>query len=225
MNKKAITKQEEWGAVLKELENENFKLASYDNTLISAIGDIIGKKILDYGAGPGILALVLQKMGAEVKVWDINHEMRDKSAEKIGRKNIYSNINKMSKNYFDIIICNLVLCIISETEVRNLLNHIINIIKRNGVVYIGFCNPKIFSIKESNLDFRFPNGNQYEDNHDYKKIKKEGGYEIIESHRPIEWYKQIFNEAGFNIIDILLTPEYSLKGERINDFIIFKLNK
>ena len=225
ITKKLVADQKEWSAVAKELEDENLKLASYDDTLMSAIGDIRGKKVLDYGAGPGVLALGLQKMGADVKVWDINNEMREKAGAKIGAENIYSDVNQVPQNFFDIIICNLVLCIVPEVEVKNIVGNIKNFLNETGSAYIGFCNPKIFQVAESNLDFRFPTGNKYEDGHDYKKIKKEGGYEIIETHRPIEWYEKAYIDAGLKRTDTFFTPEYELKGKKIRDFIIFKLEK
>lgn len=224
-SKKLVAEQKEWGVVAKELESENLKLASYDNTLMSAIGDIKDKKVLDYGAGPGILALGLQKMGADVKVWDINNEMREKSGTKIGAENIYSDISQVPQNFFDIVICNLVVCIVPEDEVKNIVKNIKMVLKNGGSAYVGFCNPKIFQVAESNLDFRFPTGNNYEDNHDYKKIKKEGGYEIIETHRPIEWYEKIFGDVGLRTADTFYTPEYELKENNIRDFIIFRLLK
>lgn len=224
-NKKLVADQKEWSVVAKELDAENLKLASYDNTLMSAIGDIKDKKVLDYGAGPGVLALGLQKMGAEVKVWDINNEMREKAGAKIGSENIYNDISQVPENFFDIIICNLVLCIVPEVEVKNIVKNIKNLLNETGLVYIGFCNPKIFQVTESNLDFRFPTGNKYEDNHDYKKIKKEGGYEIIETHRPIEWYEKIYTDIGLKLQDTFFTPEYELNGNKIKDFVIFKLGK
>ena len=224
-SKKLVAEQKEWGVVAKELEAENLKLASYDNTLMSAIGDIKDKKVLDYGAGPGVLALGLQKIGADVKVWDINNEMREKAGAKIGSENIYSDISQVPQNFFDIVICNLVLCIVPEDEVKNIVKNIKMVLKEGGSAYIGFCNPKIFQVAESNLDFRFPTGNNYEDNHDYKKIKKEGGYEIIETHRPIKWYEKIFGDLGLRLAEEFYTPEYELKDNKIMDFIIFKLSK
>ena len=127
--KKLVADQKEWSVVAKELEAENLKLASYDNTLMSAIGDIKDKKVLDYGAGPGVLALGLQKMGADVKVWDIGNEMREKAGAKIGVDNIYNDISEVPQNFFDIIICNLVLCIVPEDEVKNILNNIKDFLK------------------------------------------------------------------------------------------------
>lgn len=223
--KKLIADQKKWSEVASELEAENLKLASYDTTLMAAIGNVRGKKVLDYGAGPGVLALGLQKMGAEVKVWDINREMREKAGTKIGAGNAYATLDQIPKNFFDIIICNLVLCIVPENTVKSIINNIKGFLNEVGCAYIGFCNPKIFNVSESNLDFRFPTGNAYEENHDYKKIKKEGGYEIIETHRPIEWYTSVFSGAGLRLVETLFTPEYILKGRRIQDFAIFKLQR
>jgi 2-polyprenyl-3-methyl-5-hydroxy-6-metoxy-1,4-benzoquinol methylase len=222
---KLVADQKEWSAVAQELETENLKLASYDNTLMSVIGDVTKKKILDYGAGPGVLAVGLQRMGADVKVWDINSEIREKAGAKIGAENIYNDIRQVPKNCFDIIICNLVLCIVPEIEVRNIVENIKDSLTAGGSAYIGFCNPKIFQVAESNLDFRFPTGNTYEDNHDYKKIKKEGGYEIIETHRPLDWYEKIYAKASLKLTGTFFTPEYELNGNKISDFVISRLEK
>ncbi len=222
---KIVAHQEEWDKVAKELEHENLKLMSYDNTLLSHIGALKGKRILDYGAGPGVLAMALSRLGAAVKVYDISLEMRENAGHKIGAKNVYEKIVDIPKDFFDIVICNLVLCIVPENEVREIVKNIHKVLKHSGLAYIGFCNPKIFNVAESNLDFRFSTGSKYEVNHNYKKIKKEGGYEIIESHRPIEWYEKVYKEGGFNLANELFTPEYKLKGHKIKDFIIFKLKR
>ncbi len=180
---------------------------------------------LDYGAGPGVLALALQKLGTEVKVWDINPEMREKAAAKISRRNVYGSKAELPAGFFDVVICNLVLCIVPEEEVRAIVDAIQEALAPRGVAYIGFCNPKIFRVRESRLDLRFPSGKAYEENHDYRKVKKEGRYEIVESHRPIEWYERVFAEAGLQVAKTLFTPEYELNGDRIEDFVIFQLRR
>ena len=119
--KKIVKEQTEWDNVIQELESENLKLASYDNTLVPLLGDISGKTILDYGAGPGILALALKKLGGDVKVFDINLEIQEKAAEKIGDENIYKKFEDISKEHFDLVIANLVLCIVSESEVKKIV--------------------------------------------------------------------------------------------------------
>lgn len=125
----------------------------------------------------------------------------------------------------DFIICNLVLCINPEDEVRKIVKNISSFLRESGAAYIGFCNPKIFNVPESNLDFRFPTGDAYETNHRYKKIKKEGNYEIIEDHRPLDWYEGVYADAGLITVAKHFTPEYKLKGNKIRDFVIFELRK
>lgn len=205
-----VAHQKEWDKVLQDLDSENLKLMSYDNTLVPLLGNVRGKRILDYGAGPGILALALSRLGADVKVWDINADMREKAAQKIGEENMYQSLEDIPRDHFDSIICNLVLCIVPEDEVRAIVKNIAAMLNEKGQVFVGFCNPRIFSVHESQLDFRFQTGDAYEVNHDYKKIKKEGGYQIIESHRPIEWYEQIYKGEGLKIVDEHFTPEYEL---------------
>lgn len=219
-----IAHQEEWDKVSKELDAENLKPMSYDNTLVPLLGQVREEKILDYGAGPGVLAVGLMRLGADVKVWDINPDMRREAAKKIGGDNVYRALEDIPRGHFDVIICNLVLCIVPEDEVRRIVRNIASMLSGHGQAFIGFCNPLIFDIQESQINTRFPTKHRYEDNHDYPKIKKEGGYRIIESHRPIAWYEKTFQEAGLRIIREHFTPEYEFKGKKICDFIIFQLS-
>ncbi len=222
---KTISMEKEWGKVARELEAEELKLQSYDPTLLKLCGDVGGKRILDYGPGPGILAYALQKLRAEVQAFDISAEMRQACAQKIGMRNVYDSVAKIPKNSYDIVVCNLVLCINDGEETVFIVRNIRDELKPSGFALIGFCNPKIFSIPESQLDIRFQTGAKYDDNHIYKKIKKEGFYQILEWHRPIEWYQKIFEENGLRIVEVAFTPEYEFQGRKIQDFIIMKFEK
>ncbi|HYF05225.1 MAG TPA: class I SAM-dependent methyltransferase [Patescibacteria group bacterium] len=220
-----ITEQNEWHHVVRDLEAEEIKLASYDKTLIPLLGDVREKNILDFGSGPGVLCAVLQKLGANVKAYDINPQILADAAKKIGKQNVYEDWIKVPQGYFDILICNLVLCIVTDAEAIRICEQIQSTLAQEGYAYIGFCNPKIFDIRESKLDFRFPTGNVYGENHSYRKVKKEGKYVILETHRPIDWYKKIFAKTGLELVETFYTPEYELGGKDIQDFIIFKLKK
>ena len=224
-NRILISGQGQWSRVLKELESEKIKLAYYDNTLIPLLGNLKNKKVLDYGSGPGVLATAIKARGADVRIFDISPEMRMRAGERIGHENVYKKIDEVPQDYFDFIICNLVLCIVPEEEVKRIVSNIKSFLNKKGFVFIGFCNPLIFDVPESKIDFRMLTKYKYEDNHNYKKIKKEGNYEIIESHRPIEWYTKIYDDMGFSVVNTIFTPEYELKGRKIKDFVIFKLKK
>jgi 2-polyprenyl-3-methyl-5-hydroxy-6-metoxy-1,4-benzoquinol methylase len=224
-NKKLIANQDKWAEVSRELKAEKIKLAFYDDTIIPLLGDLEGKKVLDYGGGPGVLLTALEKLGAKVKEYDISEEFRKQAAEKIGAENIYETAEEIPSDYFDFAICNLVLCIVDEDEVKRIVLNVKKAINKKGLAYIGFCNPKLLDVPETNLDLRPTPEHKYEENHSYMKTKKEGGYEIIENHRPIEWYENIYKEAGLSLVDTIFTPEYELNGRKIKDFIIFKLSK
>lgn len=224
-NMTLVSSQKQWGRVMKELEAEKIKLAYYDNTLIPLLGGLNGKKVLDYGGGPAVLATALKARGADSRLYDISADMRNRAAERIGKENVYRRVEDISHDYFDFIICNLVLCIVPEDEVVRIVKHIHDELKPTGFAYIGFCNPLIYDVPESQIDFRMQTKNNYEDNHNYKKIKKEGNYQIVESHRPIEWYLKIYEEAGLTLVDTIFTPEYEFNGRKIEDFVIFKLKR
>lgn len=222
---KLISEQSEWARVAKELEAENLKLASYDSTLLDLLGDVRGKKLIDYGCGPGVLASALQRGGADIRAYDISEKMRVHCGDKIGHDRVYVSVDAIPQNYFDGVICNLVLCIVNEDEVRKISRNIRDVLHQEGRVYIGFCNPFIFNVPESRLDLRDQTEQSYEKNHRYWKTKKEGEYRIIEEHRPIEWYEQIFTKSGLIVLNKHFTQEYELKGRKIKDFIIFELGK
>ncbi len=224
-NQKYVGEMREWARVAGELAGEDLKQKIYDNTLVDLLGNLRGKRILDYGAGPAVIARRIQELGAHVRVFDISQEMLKISEEKLGPKTAYHTRTEIPKSEFDIVLCNLVLCIVPEEEVAVIARNIERALKDSGVAYVGFCNPRIFDIPESIMDLRMQTGNAYDDNHTYKKVKKEGGYQILELHRPIEWYLGVFRTSGLEFRDIHFTPEYDANGRRISDFVIFRLGK
>ena len=221
MSNKHIEKQDQWSKASAELSEEVIKLASYDTLLLEILGDIKKKKILDYGCGPGILLKELDSRGADVYGFDISEELINKATEILPPHKLSTDLNL--KMNVDVVICNLVLCIVEEAEVNNILLNIKELIKTEGSVYIGFCNPKIFNISESQLDLRERTSCLYEENHEYTKTKKEGGYTIIEKHRPIEWYRNVYQNNDFTIVTEYSTKEYEINNKKVEDFIIFEI--
>lgn|SRR3989338_4051703 len=215
----------EWSAVSGKLVAEKIKLNAYDNTLLKEMGGLRGKEILDYGSGPGVFASVLAAKGASAKCFDISAQLRRECGEKLGTQNVIEKASAIPSGFFDCVVCNLVMCIVDEAEVKRIAGHIRRSLKPDGIAYIGFCNPRIYDLPESQLDFRFPTGSSYRENHEYLKVKKEGNYEIVEIHRPIEWYEKIFAEEGLKIDGIIYTPEYGVSNRQIHDFIIFKTSR
>ncbi|MEW5955648.1 MAG: class I SAM-dependent methyltransferase [Candidatus Micrarchaeota archaeon] len=224
--KKFVGLKSDWAAVLAELEGEDLKQKIYDNTLFSLLGDLKGKRLLDYGAGPGVVAERAAKLGAAVKVFDVSEDMRKKAGQKVGAKNVYADAAQIPDGEFDAVVCNLVVCIVpDEAKVVNITKNIKRCLRKNGRGFIGFCNPRIFDLPESVIDFRIQTGNKYWENHEYEKIKKEGGYRIVEMHRPLEWYEKVFGDAGLKVRGLHFTPEYEMRGRKVSDFAIFEVGR
>ena len=186
--------------------------------------NIKNKTILDYGCGPGILASALRKGGGSTWAYDISPEMRNLTALKIGNENVHSTVFDIHNSFYDVIICNLVMCIVDENEVLHISRNIQAALKDSSSrAFIGFCNPHLLTISETQLDLRPEPTCNYNQNHSYLKTKKEGCYQIIENHRPVEWYEKVFVKANLHVVKRHFTPKYELKGNEIQDFIIFEL--
>tara|TARA_Y100000310_G_C20675937_1_gene813032 strand:- start:1391 stop:2095 length:705 start_codon:yes stop_codon:yes gene_type:complete len=221
---KLISEQNEWSGVAEELAAENLKLASYDESLLGILGSVAGRDILDYGCGPGVLASTLLRGKGNVQAYDVSEEMRHLSGEKIGHDNVISTVGDISQGFYDAVICNLVMCIVDEGEVRTISRNIRSSLKDGqSRAYVGFCNPHLLDVAETQLDLRPEPACEYHENHSYMKTKKEGGYQMVENHRPIEWYESVFAETGLKVVERHFTPEYELGGRTIQDFIIFEL--
>ena len=180
---------------------------------------------MDYGCGPGVLASALSRGGADIQIYDISPDMRHLAGEKIGHDRVYNSIGEIPRDHFDCVICNLVLCIVGDEVVSEIVRNLGDMASKEGTIYTGFCNPKIFNVEESQLDLREPTGQGYGENHQYRKIKKEGGYQIFEEHRPLEWYEEAFTNSGLVVLQKHFTPEYELKGNYIEDFVIFEMKR
>lgn len=223
---KIIIEKLNWDKVYKDLENEVLKTSTYDDFIIKLMGDLKDKKILDYGSGPGVMAKALHDHGAIVDVYDINEKILKMAAKRVNSQRIIYNKEKITENYYDFVLCNLVVCIVDHDEVLDIAIDIRNALNaKSGIAFIGFCNPLIYQFHETNLDIRHSGNMQYNKNHMYLKEKKEGNYVIPEMHRPIHWYDQIFEKSGLKIIKKIFTPSYDVNGDEINDFIIYKLGK
>jgi 2-polyprenyl-3-methyl-5-hydroxy-6-metoxy-1,4-benzoquinol methylase len=224
--KTKVIRQNEWHEVYEELTAEELKLSVYDDFIIRIMGNVKDKKVLDYGCGPGVIDNVLEKLDADVDVYDINERILKMVRKRLPNVNIEYDATGINVNTYDFVLCNLVLCIVEDDEVTEISKIIYNSLKNGGIALVGFCNPKIFNIHETKLDKRHHIGKRYKQNHEYLKEKKEGGYFIYEKHRPIEWYDDVFKKAGFGMSKRFFTAPYDWKGKRnIKDFVIFRLTK
>jgi len=103
-----------------------------------------GDLILDAGSGTGNLSIKLEKLGAKVIALDNNSEAIKRHKYKNPDAEIISHdLNEplpFEDNYFDKIVCNNVLYIISKDKRINLLNELFRVLRQNGILVMA--NPK-----------------------------------------------------------------------------------
>jgi len=158
--------------------------------LFSALGNVRGKKILDYGCGDGWLANELKKKGAYAKGCDIS----DKFIE-IARKkypgiefDIIKKKTPYKSNEFEVVVSNIVLHI--TEDYKNVLNEMYRILKPGGKCIATMMHPQYY--KEEMINLSKPE--------EKLEIKVEGSIPVIYYKRNPEIYEKAFKEAGFKII-------------------------
>ena len=212
---------------LQDLRNE-----AINTKLISVIKKYQpkGKIAFDYGCGWGEFANILAKKGFEVSAFDdadsmvINAKSKFKKPNFFLKKEFYEQLPKL-KNKFNLVVSNLVLCILNQEDQKILIDNVKKLLKKDGIAVISFCHPADY-ITESVLSRRirpYEHNPKYDKEFKYRKIIHENRIEFDDYHRPLEYYTNIFVDNGLEILDI--TESDVLKTEFYPDFIIFALRK
>jgi SAM-dependent methyltransferase len=115
---------------------------------LELLGDVKGKKILDFGCGSGIYAKLLTRKGARVKGFDISKEMlfiARKKNPKLDLK-LGSGYKIPFKEKFDIVQASLVLDYFSNWD--KVFKEIKRVLKKGGIFVFSIGNPICETIKK-----------------------------------------------------------------------------
>jgi len=153
--------------------------------LISLLGDIKGKNVLDVGCGDGTLTLELTKDGADVVGVDLSPEMVEASKSKGINANIGTVLDLPFNNEFDAVFSNAVLHWVHDAE--KALENIANSLKNGGIFVAEFggkgnIQSAIQAIKqvfEENPEFgEFKNVWYFPDVEEYEKLLEKTGFAV-----------------------------------------------
>jgi SAM-dependent methyltransferase len=119
------------------------------------LGDIRGKKVLDFGCGTGIYAKALVKKGAEVKGFDISEDMFS-----IARKENPSLDLRQGSGYkipfkekFDIVLASLVVHYFDDWN--KMFQEVARVLKKGGYFIFSTGNPVMESVKKEKQDVNY----------------------------------------------------------------------
>ena len=130
------------------------------------------------------------------------------------------------KKTYDLIVSNLVLCILTKSEQDEMLKNIKSIAKPNASLIISFCHPctdyMTVGVVSKRLRSHIWNP-KYNKEFKYRKVVHENQIEFTDYHRPLEYYSTLFKEHNLEIVD--LAESEVLNTEALPDFIIFVLKE
>lgn len=108
---------------------------------LSLLGNVRGKKILDFGCGTGIYAKLLTKKGAKIKGFDISSEMIEIAKRENPKLDLkVGSVYKIPfKEKFDIVISSLAVHYVSDWG--KMFKQIKKVLKKDGIFVFSTGNP------------------------------------------------------------------------------------
>jgi SAM-dependent methyltransferase len=204
---------------------------------LKMLGNVKGKKILDYGCGSGLYAKILSKHGAIVKGFDISSEMIKFAKQENPSLDlrIGSGYKIPFKEKFDIILASLVFGYMSDWKI--LFGELSRVLKSNGFVVFSTNNP-VVACKEKIKD-----GMIYLGKKDYFKedaLYDQWSTEKVElivpwHHKTLGYIVRAITQSGFELVDYSdprplksakkYFPEYYALYSKVPRFSVWKVRK
>ncbi|MHA2433277.1 MAG: class I SAM-dependent methyltransferase [Candidatus Thorarchaeota archaeon] len=217
------------------------------------LGDVSGKRLLDAGCGEGYLSRYYAEKGAIVTGVDISSKLIDvcknhPSQANLGIEYRVGNIcelDGMSDNEFDVVLCNLVLLNVPCLDAA--LRNFFRVIRPGGILVFSvvhpafnFYGPGAWEMGEKNPITRRREGlffktDRYFDEEEYKRYwKTREGERFPEPisffHRTLSTYVRSLIETGFQFTNVeeprpVSDDDFFEREQRIPFFLVFRAEK
>ncbi len=193
---------------LRESNTDPFEDLVNFQSILSMMGDLKGKKILDAGSGSGRFTAKIAGLGAECIGIDGSEELVKLS------KNNYQHLDffhqdltkplTFSDNTFDVILCKYVF--MSIEDIRLPLNEFKRILKQGGLLVVSLGHPVLWLYHWLAAHWKIKERKGFSDLEGYFKtkeisiqIKESSNIEVSFIYRPISYYINTFIDQGFII--------------------------
>jgi len=175
---------------------------------IDLLGDVLGKKVLDAGCGPGSFAALLIENGATVLAIDSSPEMVNLAKQNLGDSApvIEADLNRpldfIESDSFDVVLSSLVLDYIEDWE--SLFREFFRILHDNGRLVISIHHPFFMDLKNNQEQI------ELEQNYFLVQPVEENwsptGRGIPSYRRPLSAISNAFWNAGF-LMERIVEPK------------------
>lgn len=198
-------------------------------------GPLSNYLVMDCGCGWGEMVSILGEEGAQVIGYDRSDEMVNKAREHFpDRQYLYEHelmgLEGGMKEHYDIVMSNLVLCVLEREEQDALLRRMTKMMKPDGTIFVSICHPDHDCEKEGVVSVRdVPEGFDKNKKTYYKKTLKEVPITFTDIHWPEEQLIQLFKDHGLKVVDTEESDtlgQVGSDGKPLNpDFKIYALKK
>jgi len=196
-----------------------------DALVAAQLGDGDGRRLLDYGCGKGKLAESLAGAGWQVTAYDPNPDLPASDGRvEFGDRALLESL-RASDVKFAAVVCSLVLCVLEDDELHDVVRDLRGLIEPNGDLIIAICNPR-YTHGTTQLQRRVPPaGVGPDDVFHLKKLVYSSNGTVIDVHRPLRAYLELFAEVGLVVRSVHETPGVDLETfDQTSDFMIFQLS-
>jgi len=212
--------------------------------MLKTVGDIRGKKVLDFGCGSGWFSHKLSKKGATVSGIDNSPKwIKLCKSQKLESKKLKfflsrgDNMKIFKGSNFDVIIANMVfLNMPSKAMLERSFREIGRTIKKGGTFIFSDIHPYTIIAPRTNIKVsssmqgfsNFKEGFKFKSKHlltNYKTI------EFTDSHWSLGFYSRLLDKNGMVIEQLIepqpvkMDPKKKLKDYKLPTYIIFKCRK
>lgn len=176
-----------------------------DLLLLTEIGDLRGKKIMDLGCGNGDFAFKLKDGGAEVLGVDISSEILDIARSK------YTDIEFLLHDFtegkidsltkYEVVVMELVIMFVNEVD--DLFRNLSESLTVEGKVYVAILHPFYLILSQYLAEASGLNIKGFDDYFVEQILRLESeDVDLTYFSRSVSWYVKKFIENGFKIIDV-----------------------
>lgn len=225
-----------WGEpeVKKYSKIDNIESSILHPLFHQLLGDVNGKRVVDYGCGEGRLLEELAENEASVFGYDTSPAMIETARRRLSGKAELSVIESgkipLPENSIDAVVSNLVFMMVpSQDEIKRIFQEINRVLVNGGTFAFSITHPAFAETKFTTYYNRFHEKLDYFDSgqpYQFVLLGKDGA-EITnehfqDHHYPLETYLNLVCDSGFTLRHI---NEVKVDGNKYPPYLMFKTSK
>jgi len=182
--------------------NDPPRLFLYQPALEKLLGDLQDKVILDAGCGNGYFEKNSGNLAREIIAIDYSKKLIEIAKSRVCGGNVsfkMADLEKpldFEKEYFDLIISNMVLHFLKD--IQTCAGEFYRVLKSGGKLVFSVPHPDYYSAKHD--------GKKVEAEIKVKEMALKGTSLLAYFYRPLDYYEDCFEKAGFKLAKVLEPP-------------------